>query len=237
MITSYLTIDLETTGLDPKKDKIIEIGAARVIKGEIKETFQKLINPGRNLTDQVIKITGLCDADLRKESNISLGIEQFMEFVNEDELPILGHSVFFDYSFLKRAAINNNRKFEKNGIDTLKIARKFLPDLEKRSLEYLCKYYNISYQPHRALEDAIATHVLYQKLNEQFCLRENPDSCFLPVKLVYQVKKEGPANKRQIDRIKQLLTKHQIVPTQNLDLLTRNEANRYVDQILATYGR
>ena len=237
MITSYLTIDLETTGLDPKKDKIIEIGAARVINGEIKETFQKLINPGRKLTNQIMKITGLSDIDLRKEPSISQVMEQFAEFVNKDELPILGHSVLFDYSFLKRAAINNNSKFEKNGIDTLKIARKFLPELEKRSLEYLCRYYNISHHPHRALEDAIATHFLYQKMKEQFYSEENPDSCFHPVTLLYQVKKEGPASKRQIDRIKQLLVRHKIEPGIDVNMLTRNEANRYVDQILATYGR
>ena len=74
-------------------------------------------------------------------------------------------------------------------------------------------------------------------MKEQFYSEENPDSCFLPVKLLYKVKKEGPASKRQIDRIKQLLVRHKIEPEIDVDMLTRNEANRYVDQILATYGR
>jgi len=237
MMESYIVVDLETTGLDPKKDKIIEIGAARVIDGVIIDSFKMLLNPGRKLSDKVKEITGICDEDLEKAPDIIYGIKCFMDFLEVDELPFLGHSILFDYSFLKRAAVNQGYLLEKSAIDTLKIARKFLPDMESRNLNYLCNYYNIPHQAHRALPDAISTHYLYQKLVENFFSKETADPIFHPVPLVYQVKREGPASKRQKERVSQLLKKHHIEADFDINMLTRNEANRYVDQILSTYGR
>ena len=85
-----------------------------------------------------------------------------------EDYPLLGHSILFDYSFLKKAAVNQKLSFEKRAIDTLKIARKYLADLEHRNLDYLCEYYGIPHHAHRALEDAGATDLLYRKLAEQF---------------------------------------------------------------------
>ena len=160
-----------------------------------------------------------------------------LDFLGEDVL--LGHSVLFDYSFIKRAAVNQGFMFEKEAIDTLHIARKFLPELESRGLPFLCRHYGIPHQAHRALEDAEATVRLYFILAEQFgaeCSSSETDEqaqkdLFRPKQLVYGVKRESPIRKQQKERLYQLLQLHGIEPLYDVEKLTRNEASRYIDQI------
>lgn len=235
MIQDYVCLDLETTGLNPKVDKIIEIGAVRVKNGEIVDTFQSFVNPKRMLSEKIVELTGINDEDLKKAPSIKEVLPKFLEFSGDEYL--LGHSVLFDYSFMKKAvvALNKDNEYEKEGIDTLKIARKYLASLESRKLSYLCAYYKIEQKAHRALEDAVATHKLYQKLAEQFYKEDEKD--FQPQKLVYNVKWEKPITKAQKERLSKLITLHNIDYLYDLDCLTRNEASRITDQILSTYGR
>lgn len=235
MIQDYVCLDLETTGLDPTTDKIIEIGAVKVRGGEIVDTFQCFVNPGRILPEKIVDLTGIKDEDLRAAEPADEVVPVFLEFLGEDYL--LGHSVLFDYSFLKRAVVNldGKNKFEKSGIDTLKISRKHLGQLESRRLSYLCAYYGIEQRAHRALGDAMATHLLYQKLLAEFYKGNEED--FKPGQLVYNVKRQTPITKAQKERLSKLITLHKIDYLYDLDCLTRNEASRITDQILSTYGR
>ncbi|MBR3806850.1 MAG: 3'-5' exonuclease [Lachnospiraceae bacterium] len=235
MIQDYVCVDLETTGLDPKTDKIIEIGAVRIKNGEIAERFQSFVNPGRMLNEKVKELTGISDDDLYDAPSIEEVLPKFLEFAKEDCL--LGHSILFDYSFLKKAVVNLDKKnaYERMGIDTLKIARKHLASLESRRLSYLCEYYHIEQNAHRALEDAVATHKLYQKLLEDF--KDVDEKDFEPQKLIYNVKRETPITNAQKERLSKLITLHKIDYLYDLNTLTRNEASRITDQILSTYGR
>lgn len=231
---NYVCIDLETTGLNPKTDKIIEIGAVRVEKGTLVEIFETFVNPACRLREQITELTGITDETLRKAPEIVEVLPKLLMFLREDAL--LGHSVLFDYSFLKKAAVNNRIRFERQGIDTLKIARRFLQDLPSRSLDALCAHYEIPHQAHRALADAKATCILYDRLWEDFGEREE-NTVFAPVMLQYQVKRETPATPAQKERLYKLLIKHKIEVEYEVDKLTRSEASRYTDRILATYGR
>ena len=235
MIQDYVCLDLETTGLDPTTDKIIEIGAVKVQDGEIVDTFQSFVNPGRLLSEKIIELTGIHDEDLKDAKPIDDVVPAFLTFIGEDCL--LGHSVLFDYSFMKRAVVNldGKNKFEKAGIDTLKISRKHLTQLESRRLSYLCAYYGIEQKAHRALGDAIATHFLYQRLLKEFYTENEED--FKPYQLIYNVKRQTPITKAQKERLSKLITLHKIDYLYDLDCLTRNEASRITDQILSTYGR
>ena len=235
MIQDYVCLDLETTGLDPKTDKIIEIGAVKVRNGEIVDSFQSFVNPGRMLPAKIIELTGIHDEDLKDAPSIEEVLPLFLEFAGDD--CFLGHSILFDYSFMKKAVVNADRKnkYEKNGIDTLKIARKHLALLKIRKLSFLCGYYGIVQKAHRALGDAIATHRVYQKLLEKFYTGNEAD--FVPQKLIYNVKRETPITKEQKERLSKLITLHNIEYLYDLDRLTRNEASRITDQILSTYGR
>lgn len=237
MMDAYLCLDLETTGTHVKKDRIIEIGAIKIEKGMEIQTFQTLVNPGRKLSKEVSKLTGITDEMLKEAPDIQDVLPGFLEFA--EELPILGHQIIFDFAFLKKAAVNQKLTFERKGIDTLKIARKYLGSLPSRSLESLCTHYGITHQPHRAIEDVRATIKLYEKLIQDF---EQEDlgqggSLFIPRELHYQVKKDSPITKSQKEWLLKLMVQHKIETDYEIDKLTKSEASRYVDQILAEYGR
>lgn len=234
----YVVLDLEMTGLNAKRDKIIEIGAVRVKDGQLAGTYRTLVNPGRSLTEPVKQLTGIQDEDLKDAPYIDEVMKDFLSFAGTECL--VGHSILFDYSFLKRAAVNLGYSFERDGIDTLKIARKCLKDLPCKSLPSLCSHFGIAYAPHRALEDAMAAYHLYQRLCMEFEKGEYA-ACFEPKPLIYKVKKESPATKIQIRQIMRLLenqgltdfyTKPDSPQYVNIDKLTRNEASRFVDTIL-----
>lgn len=233
MTDNYTALDLETTGLNPKRDRIIEIGAVKVRDGEAVDCFQYLVNPGRVLDEHVCKLTGIDSSMLANAPEIGQLLEPLFAFIGEDVL--VGHRILFDYSFVKKAAANHNLAFERKGIDTLKLARKFLVDLESRKLEYLCRYYKIAHEAHRALGDAKAASDLYIKLAELFADGNGED--FEPQPLIYRVKKETPITKAQKARLYKLLDKHRITIEYHIDKLTRNEADRIMDEILAKHGR
>ena len=248
-MNSYISIDLETTGLNPKLDRIIEIGAVKVVDGEIVDTFESLINPGRKLEERITDLTGITDADLADKPYIEEVLPKLLTFMEECgifgsipavleekagacKLPLLGHSILFDYSFLKKAAVDRKLKFEKWGVDTLKIARKYLPELEHRSLGYLCNYYQIPHRAHRALNDAEATHLLYQRLCQEFYKEE--ESLFSGHQLQFQVKRDTPITIPQKEQLYRLMKQHNLTVDVDVERLTRSEASRLTDQLLAT---
>ena len=230
-LQDFICIDLETTGLNPKRDRIIEIGAVKVRDGKIVETFQQLIDPKQQLEERVEILTGITSKELEGKPTIQEVLPKLQEFLGEDVL--LGHRVLFDYSFLKRTFTNEKISFERKGIDTLKLARQFVTDCESKKLESLCKYYGINLQAHRAFNDAQATVELYKKMVEEYY---NEDA-FAPKPLEFKVKKESPITKAQKERLTLLLAKHNLEPKCEIASMTKNEASRYMDQILATYGR
>ena len=229
MTTSYISLDLETTGLNPKTDKIIEIGGVKVIDGVVKETFSTLVNPGRRLESRIVELTGIEDSVLegtRKIGEVWPELEAFLE-----DLPLLGHRILFDYSFLKKAAVDLRLPFEKKGLDTLKLARRYLPELPKRNLESLCVHYQIRHKAHRALGDALATHELYRILVEEYYEKTARDSIWQPQSLHYQVKRDVPITPAQKERLQKLLEKHGIEPDFQVEGLMRSEADRIMDLI------
>lgn len=233
MFDTYVCIDLETTGLNPKLDKIIEIGAVKVINGEIKETFEIFVNPGRKLEQRIVELTGIRDEQLTDAPYIEEVLPDLFTFLGD--LPLLGHSVLFDYSFLKKAAVDKKITFERQGVDTLKIARRFLPELEHRSLDYLCEYYGISHHAHRALADAKATVQLYEKLVGTFYGVE--ETLFQPKPLIFKGKRDTPATKAQKERLYRLLSQHNITLDVDIEKLTRSEASRLTDTFPARFGQ
>lgn len=238
MTDSYICIDLETTGLDPKRDKIIEIGAVSVEAGRIAGEWETLVNPGRKLEERIVELTGIRDEQLAEAPAISDVLPELLDFVGDRVL--LGHSVLFDFSFLKKAAVNERLCFERQGIDTLKIARKYLQELESRSLGCLCKHYGIAHSAHRALEDAKATVALYQKLLEDFYEKEAAEgdkSLFVPKPLRYQAKRDTPITIPQKEQLYKLVDKHKLIIDYEIESLTRSEASRKIDQLLLQYGR
>lgn len=235
MLKNYVIVDLETTGLRADKDKIIEIGAIKVEEGR-ERIYNSFVNPGVPISEKIIEIVGITDEMVKDAPEIGDIIGEFIEFTGN--LPLLGHNLLFDFGFLKTAAVQNGYKFQKNGLDTLDIARKYLPELESRKLDYLCEYFGIQdEQHHRAWNDAKVTGELYRMLCERFENTENGNQkVFEPKALHFEIKKESPITPRQKSYLNSLLVKRGIKPDYVIDELTKSEASRIIDRILSEYG-
>lgn len=229
MIREYVAVDIETTGLRAKEDKIIEIGAIKVVDGKEVAIFDTLVNPGRMIGERSTMVTGITDADVKDAPYIEEIIGEFVRFVGD--APLLGHNLMFDYSFLKRAAVNNKYTFDKTGIDTLKLARKYLEKLESKKLDYLCSYFDIEDENHhRALNDARAAYKLYEILCEKGA---DDEKC---IKLEYKVKKESPITPKQKKFLGDLMERYNIEMDFEIDKISKNEASRRIDNILHGHG-
>lgn len=233
-LESYIALDLETTGLNPKKDKIIEIGAVKVCDGNVVDTFQTLVYPGIHIKEEVEKLTGISNEMVKYAYNINEVVPKFLEFAKD--LPLVGHNIMFDYSFIKKAIVNYGEAYERLGIDTLKLSRKFLPNLEKKNLNYVCEYLNIKNENHhRALNDALAAHIIFEKLKKQFYHSNLEQFQWKP--LLFKVKKEQPMTKFQREYLIDFIKYHKIVININIDLLTKSECSRLIDTLISQYGR
>ena len=130
MLEDYVVIDLEMTGLNAKTDAILEVGAVRVRDGRQTETYGAILKCGRELSERVVELTGITPemaADGREPEEV---MQEFFTFLGDDVL--VGQNVIFDYSFLKQWAVNHGQAFERNAVDTLKLARRFLPAEQKK---------------------------------------------------------------------------------------------------------
>ena len=233
MINTYIVIDLETTGLSAKLDKIIEIGAVKFVEGKEQEVFSSYINPGVKLPERIVELTGITDADVQDAPYIEEVLDELEAFLGGEIL--LGHNLLFDYSFLKRAFSFQRRSFEKSGIDTLRIARTCLPQAEHKGLGDLCRLYDIPIRAHRAVGDARATGLLYQKLLQEFGEREDMQKCFEAKPLTCQVRKDTPATAPQKGLLYKLHAQYGILPEYDVEKLTKSEASRHIDSILSAH--
>ena len=230
MINSYVALDLETTGIGARHEKITEIGMVKVIDGEAVDTYHTMVNPHREIPERIVELTGITD-DMVKDAP---GIDEILNFTGE--LPLLGHQIIFDYGFLVQAAVNQKRKFEKYGVDTLKLCRYLMPGAEKKNLGAACAYFGVHQDTaHRALSDAYAAHDLYQELKRRFG-KERPE-LFTAKMLQYKAKKERTASKRQKEHLQDLLKYHRIDITVEIDHMSGNEISRMIDKIIFQYGR
>lgn len=234
MLENYIALDLEMTGLDPKKDGILEIGAVKVTDGRETGSISFLIRQEREIPAKITELTGITDEMARAGESLDDAMEAFLEFAGD--LAWVGHNVAFDHKFVKQWEVNRRLKKTHYGVDTLKIARKCLPDLEKKSLDYLCGYFGIERaRSHRALEDARASHALYEILEQKFF--DGAPELFAQKELRYCPKRQAPATERQKRYLKDLMEYHKIEIGVSVDALSRSEASRLVNQIIQRRGK
>ena len=166
MKNTLVALDIETTGLDPKNDKIIEIGAVRFSGTKIEDEFNSLINPGKNIPPFISQLTGITDAMVRGAPPVEEVIEQLADFVKD--APVVGHNVKFDLSFLKKQGVLKQNK----AIDTYEMAAVVLPAEGRYNLRALRQSLSVPMKAtHRALDDTKVTqaiyHLMYQIILEQ----------------------------------------------------------------------
>lgn len=233
-IQDFVVLDLETTGLSVKEDQILEIGAVKVQGGEVTASYETFVNPGRKVPERITELTGIRDEMIANAPDVETAVRGFLDFCGG--LPLLGHNILFDYSFIKQAAINARLDFEKEAWDTLKIARKALPDLESRSLEALCGYYQIPREhAHRAMDDVLETLALFRKLEEGFS--EDHPEWFAAAPLKAKMKREVPATEAQKKYLADLIRYHELDLEPEWGALTKSRASRMINQIILAHGR
>ena len=234
MLKDYVVIDLEMTGLNAKTDKILEVAAIRIRNGEEAECFSAIVNPQIKLSEKIINLTGITQADADAGQPLDQTVEAFLAFLGDDIL--IGQNIIFDFSFLKQWAVNHKISLEKTAVDTLKLARLFLPGEQKKDLESLCSYFDISrVNAHRALDDARETAEIFEKLKSEY--GETHTEAFVPKLLLYKAKKQSPATERQKQYLKKFAQYHGIVLEEFSPLMTKSEASRLTDKLIAQYGK
>lgn len=167
MPNSFVMFDIETTGLVSSYNEIIEIGAIKVKDDVVVDKFNMLIKPKDKIDGFISALTGITNEMVKNELSIEEVLPQFINFIGNSIL--IGHNVNFDINFIYDSMLNNNLGVLKNDyVDTLKIARKILPELKHHRLSDLANYYNIDYsKSHRAMGDSEITLEIYYKLKEE----------------------------------------------------------------------
>lgn len=159
MPKTIVALDLETTGLDPSRDAIIEVGAIK-FKGErVEAEFSTLVNPGRKLTAFITRLTGISDAMLTHQPRLAEIIPRLADFVGDS--PVIGHNVQFDLSFLRARGVLKHNK----ALDTYDLAAVLLPSAGRYNLGSLGRALGITLPAtHRALDDCRVTVAVYRVL-------------------------------------------------------------------------
>ncbi len=162
----YVAFDLETTGRDPRRDEIIEIGAVRISGGRLGEESSALVKPTRPLPKLITEITGITDRDLEHAPPISEVLPKFLDFIGASTL--IAHNVEFDFAFLRRAARRHlQRKLTNRTFCTLMAARARMPGQGHR-LGEVARALGIELKDwHRATADARAAAEIFLRFREE----------------------------------------------------------------------
>ena len=166
---SFVVFDLETTGFSAAKNKIIEIGAVKVVDGSITERFTTFVNPKVPIPYEIEQLTHITDDMVLDAPMIHEILPQFMEFCQNAVM--VAHNADFDMSFIRHNCDLLGLECEKTVLDTVALARVLLPSLNRFKLNTIAKALNISLENHhRAVDDAACTAEIFIKFVEM--LRE-----------------------------------------------------------------
>lgn len=163
---SYIVFDTETTGLKDAYDKIIEIGALKVINNEIVEEFDVLINPEIKIPEVITHITGISDDMVKDEPTIKEVLPDFLEFI--EDYPLVCHNAPFDLGFINTNLKKLGRASLTNEVyDTVELARIYIPRAYNYKLETLKNYFKLDFGSHRSVEDCKTTNYVYQECKKR----------------------------------------------------------------------
>ena len=175
-VADYVVFDLETTGISPKTDEVIEISAVKVEHGKVTDEFSTLVNPKRRIPYGASRVNGITDDMVAEAPFFEQVLEEFLEFIKG--FVLVGHNIArFDMNFLYRDVEKYfERSLPNDYIDTLQMARRELPDLEHHRLTDLAEYYGISAEgAHRALNDCRMNQQVFEKMGNPVYKKQGTD--------------------------------------------------------------
>ena len=200
---TYVVFDLETTGFSPIKDRIIEIGAVKIEKGEIIDRFSSFVNPEIPIPFKIEELTGIKDDMVLDAPLIQKILPEFLDFCQGTTL--VAHNAAFDVSFIDKNCERLNIPFHVTSIDTVALARVLLPGLHRFKLDTVAKALNIKLQNHhRAVDDAACTALIFVKFIEMLKERN--------IASLDQINQMGNSS---IENIKKLPSYHAIILASN----------------------
>jgi len=161
----FVVLDIETTGLNPKRDEITEIGAVKIVGREIVDTFSCFVNPGVPIPRDIVKLTGITDEMVKDAPAIEEVLPRLLEFFGDAVL--VAHNAPFDLGFIKEKCRRIGARISNPILDTLSLARELFKDIKRHSLDAVAQHLNIPQQRHhRALDDArTAAYILIHMLD------------------------------------------------------------------------
>ena len=163
---NYTVIDIETTGLDSSLDDILEISAVKVRNNTITDSFSSLVHYAEELPEFITELTGITNDMVKDAPSLDIVLNNFYNFIGNDIL--IGHNVNFDINFLyDNLKKNANKCLSNDFVDTLRLARKVIKELDHHRLSDLLSYYKIdNSNQHRALDDCNYTLEIYNNLKK-----------------------------------------------------------------------
>ncbi|WMJ82027.1 PolC-type DNA polymerase III [Clostridium sp. MB40-C1] len=162
---TYVVFDLETTGFSSVNDKIIEIGAVKIKKGNIIDNFSVFVNPQIKIPYKITELTGITDDMVAGAETIEKILPEFIEFIGDSVL--VAHNANFDASFIRKNCKDLNIGFNYTVMDTVLLSKFLFPELKKYKLNIVAKHLGISLENHhRAVDDAGATAEILLKCFE-----------------------------------------------------------------------
>ena len=162
---SYVVFDLETTGLSPDKNKIIEIGAVKVVDGAITERFSTFVNPEVPIPYNIEQLTSIKDDMVLDAPRIEEILPEFMKFC--EGTVMVAHNAEFDTGFIRKNCERMGLPFDFTIADTVALARILLPQLNRFKLDTVAKAVGVSLDHHhRAVDDAACTAEIFVKFIE-----------------------------------------------------------------------
>lgn len=217
---AFVVFDLETTGLSQRSDKIIEIGAVKLVDGKVMDRFSAFIDPEEALSHEIITLTGITDAHLKGQPTIDAVLPEFLEFAKGSVL--VAHNADFDISFVSRDAKNLGYEWNFPSFDTLALAQLLFPDQRSHRLDRLTKQLGIPLSNHhRALDDAEATAKLFVKLLK--IAEVEPDAVSVSINEIESERNPGKNRPVHVN----LLAKN-LVGLRNLyELVTKSHLNTF----------
>ena len=167
--TTYCVLDLETTGLSFRTEKITEIGVMKVKNGEVIDSFSCFVNPEKPIPPKVVEVTNITDDMVKDAETIDKVMPKLLEFIGDSVL--VAHNADFDIGFLKHNAKELGYSLENTYMDTLKLAKQLFPDFKKYKLGMIAEKLGIKVEvAHRALDDVDTTvkvlKVMFEMLKE-----------------------------------------------------------------------
>lgn len=163
---NYVLVDIETTGLDPKFDRIIEISAIKIKENKVLDTFSTLVNPCVRIDTFITDLTGITNEMVKDSPTIENVLPTFLDFIQDNI--IVGHNINFDINFLyDYCNLCGLASLKNSFIDTMRLSRRIFKDIPNYKLQTVASYLNVNIDiSHRSLNDCQTTFAVYNKLKE-----------------------------------------------------------------------